>query len=328
MRSVNSSEFSKISYLDTTNLAGRIIPLHPCYHENGEWEMWIDHDGKLIPMRCCGVIDGVYWGKIKAVNSHQNLKFMNVAYKRLSFNELSIVINGIYNDILNLSCTFSKYDIYINYDSNRTALSRIISSELEFIFSTARSIFDLMQEYIRKLRERMINCNTNSKLPSIKKSFASIVLCGCRLVTKNEMILKYKIEDGLADCYAKHAKFFLWVRDIRDKIIHSPKNFDLIFAGEEGFSVLTRNRLFSDIEIWNEINTLRPNSLGSVKSLTAYIINKLMLMLDDFFSYFESNYQLPPDIAPKHNLFSCSPHIHHLEKLNSYMTTEAWYSKK
>jgi len=72
------------------------------------------------------------------------------------------------------------------------------------------------------------------------------------------------------------------------------------------------------LHVW-EKTELKTNKLGSVRALVAYTILSTLHVLEDFTSIIQTIMQLPPDIAPEHDVYIRGENLDILHALHKYI---------
>ena len=323
------TNFKTLTHLkiNDIDLQDRTVPLFPLY-ENNEWKMYVLTKDDFIKIKIIDISDGLYFGKQPILRDDLKLIFFNVMLKRANFKEKSKFVFYILDDIQNLSASVEKINLFyiMRKEIDSMILSKYVSTELEYIFKVSRSIYDLLQElitviwnkfeYIDKTPEKKQFCK------NCKTSFNSVIELNNKLSSIDELVNRHKIPYQLAEFYHNHGKFFSWLRAYRDKISHSGQSFN-IFVGDEGFSLSIENNHFNNLHFWNEKNVLE-NNLGSVKSLTAYIVLNTIQGLEEFAKTINTIMILPDDIAPEYNIYLRSKFNKTLKELHKYDDEMAW----
>ena len=322
---MNISELQKVSYLQVGGLQGRAVPLFPCYHEDGSFELWIANADVLIRMESSKIVEGKFFAKSRRANSDLYLAFFDFMCKRAYWNEIVPFIEGIYDDLQNIGACLAKLDLFF-YEWKRTNFDarRFVTTELEYLFSVCRSLYDLLQESISKMWAKFEFHNSTLGKKNLPKSFRGMILENDLLLSKDQIVAKYAIPEPMADYYLRQAHFFTWLRDFRDYISHSGKSIDFAFATEKGFAVSIDTKPFSSMDFWTDSNT-QPYRLGSVKSLTAYLVSSTFRAVEEFAQLISRIIVFPDDIAPGYNVYICGPNTANLKNLDSYITEKPWY---
>jgi hypothetical protein len=188
----------------------------------------------------------------------------------------------------------------------------LAGTELEYLFFLCRGIFDLMQEITRNLWAR-ISFN-GAKPGNLPKSFGRMVLVDGVVMEPQQIVERHCVPPEFATYYHQQAEFFVWLRDYRDQILHSGKGFDPVFVTESGFGVLTSEKPFDAMSIWDESNT-KPNAVGSFLAVVHHVVLKTLNAMEGFAEVFSKIVRFPPDLVTRFDVFVCGYHIHQLVDL-------------
>lgn len=323
--SISITDIEKVSYIKLDSFDGRVIPMQPCYLGESNWEAWVSTEVGLLPMKIVDVADACYFSKEPARTTDINLSFISLIMKRAYYKDLVHFENGILEDINNLSASVSKINFFhdIWRIDNEKISRRFVTTEMEYIFKVCKSLFDLLQEVIMKIWSRFKYNDINLKTKKLKPTFSKMVFAKNKLSTAEEIAERYIIPIQLAKFYQRNGVFFSWLRSYRDKISHGGNSIQSLYIMDDGFAISTKTSPFKDLHIWEGAD-LKPNGLGSVRSVVSYSILKTLHALEDFSSVIQSIMQLPPDIAPEHEVYIRGDNLNILMELHKYCEGEAW----
>lgn len=311
MNLIKIDEIKKLSHANCNDMQDRIFPLHPLLDAKKEWNMWIPTpEGKLQKIMATPV-ESNYFSKEPEKKEDIRFEFLEFLHKRASWSDIYYWMNGANGDIYNLASSLAKIDILFEENkSNKTNISRMVATELEYIFITCRSLFDLLQKIIQKLWEK-----TNIAKQTLNPSFRKMVMKNESLISAEEIEKKYLIPKELAKIYHEHGPFFKWMREYRNRISHYGNDFNLIFIAEKGLAISIKEKPFSEMKIWTESNTLE-NNLGSLNSVAYYLIDSTLCAFDNIIHFFQSRSKFPSDLVPGYNMHTRGAHFNKLLNLD------------
>jgi hypothetical protein len=254
---IKIEELKKVSYLDLKDFGnGLVAPLFPCY-KNGEWEMWLYGGDQLVNVKIIQPTEGLYFAKERQNELDGYMPFFDWFYKCVNYNDMNSFIQSIYEDVQNLAASIEKLDfMFLNMpkENLHTHLRRFAVTELEYIVTTCRSVFDLLQEIIYRLWGH-IQLHEVAQKKQLKQTFSEMVLFNSGIATKEKIEERLGFKSNLTDFYERNKDFFYWLRNYRDKIVHGGKTEDLIYILENGFAISVEREPFKSMNIWNEYNT-------------------------------------------------------------------------
>ncbi|MGA2624205.1 MAG: hypothetical protein ABSF91_10155 [Bacteroidota bacterium] len=322
---MNKEELKKVTYLQVDHLQGRSVPLFACYHDDGTWELWLPNNGGLQRMMSTGMVEGMYFGKSPAHKGDVYLEFFDFMCKRAYWKQVVPFIQGISDDLQNLSACLAKLDLF--YKESKQAhfeSRRFVITELEYLFSVCRSLYDLLQECNSKMWSTFTFNDPSIGKKPLPASFREMILENNQPRTKEQIVSRYAVPDMLAQYYTRQADFFTWLREYRDYISHSGKSLNQVFVTKRGFALSIDTKPFSSMSIWSDKNT-EPHKLGSVRSFTAHLIISTFKAVEEFAFVMSRIIVFPPDIAPDYHVFICGPHIRNLQDLETQIQDKPWY---
>jgi hypothetical protein len=323
---INFEELSVINYLVIDDLQGRLVPLFP-YYDGRDWEQWMStSDGRLQKIAMVNIYEGKYFSKDPCSVSDQYFYFIDFMVKHSYWPDVAPFVEGIYDDLQNMGACLDKIDLFFNaWKLSKRDVRRFIITEIEYLFSVCRSLYDLLQETIVKMWRYVKFNDPNIKNRQLPSSFADMIIFGNLFLSQGEIQKKRSIPEAMARYYFGQGEFFLWLREFRNYISHSGKSIDFVIANDQGFTISTNTKPFSSMNIWQASNSL-PNDLGSVKSLSAFLIHNTLTALDEFAKVMEQTFIFPTDISPQNKIFIRGQHITQLKNLEKRIYKDAWYA--
>lgn len=327
MTLVNLEHLKALAHLDLAHLDGRKIPFH-LLHDGNAWHLWVPGPQGLFEAKPIDASESSYFATAKAAESDFLSPFLEFFEQRVYWPEIARFIDGIGTDLLNLSACFAKIELIFHHCPHHSiGYSRMISTEIEYVFLTCRGIFDLLQEIMHRLWKKITLIDqTKKKVDLPKKTYRTVVLHDDHPRTSQEIAERFVLPMEIANVYARSTPFFFWLRDYRDLIAHSGHTPGHVYRMEQGFAISKEDRPFRDMEIWGDVNS-GINHLGSVLAVVAHIIQTTFGTCDEFAAVLQRLIQFPPPIAPNHRIFIRGAHTSYLNFLADMVAgSKAWYA--
>lgn len=329
MTKIDLSKLSIIPYLDISNLHGRFISTLSFY-DAGAWRMWTPAGDQLVEIKAWPA-ESFYFGVEPESPTDICFHFLDFIAQRASFDELQKPILGLRDDVFNLSASLAKIS-HLNITSHivGSGVARMVVTEIEYLFSVCRSVFDLLQEISSALWKRAKFHDSSINKKSLKETFSKMVTFQGRASTEQELIERFGLPQPLAAYYVRNAEFFMILREFRDNIIHRGSQVQTIFSSETGFLIRHALKPFSDMEIWSE-GEKQPNGLVPLFPALCVMVHKTLSACEDFSSTIEKTIQFPSQIAPNmcffmrgyfNEMFSAALHDAHI-RLTKHSTRSA-----
>jgi hypothetical protein len=310
--------FADLPFYSGVDLSGRLFPLLPYFnHTESRWRIWI-FNGRLLEMKGQPVESG-YFSNQAVTENDAHLAFMEFWLSRANFASLSHFIKGIETDVINLSALISQIQMISISDGKVFDKSRLTAISIEYALIVTRSIYDLLQEINQKLFKMCRREDGKAFCKDMPDSFAKVVFDGEKVRSHQEISNKYNLPECFGQWYIKASNHFGLLRDWRNKIEHGGHDFNYIFNDNNEMLVKIDEQPFIDIDIWTKDNT-RPNNLGSVKSFIAFLLNKIILDLNEHAFLLSSNIQLPPSLTHDVNLFYMGRNSSVLKNINKIIS--------
>ncbi len=301
MLNITKKDLLKIPYLNHKELGNRTI-VTLMFYDEGEWHWWIPCKKGLIKAKGYPT-EMLYFAKQPERRDDICLGFINFIGQHACWNELVKPFNGLQDDIHNICASLKKFNILFEYSKQEEdGVSRLVITEMEYLFGLCRSIFDLLQEMISHLWESFQFSDPKLKKKPLPKAFRKIVYHGGELCNKAQLIEKFGMPESMADFYIRNKAFFSVLRKFRDNIFHHGSTFKIIFVTEKGFAIPGDLKPFCDFNIWNEEHKSE-NNLCSLRPALAYLINQTLLVCEDFSQMIQTTIKFPDPIVPNMKLF-------------------------
>ncbi|WP_368655513.1 hypothetical protein ABRY94_14375, partial [Castellaniella ginsengisoli] len=294
-------KLSAIPYLDIANLHGRFISTLTFY-DAGAWRMWIPAGDQLAEIKAWPA-ESFYFAAAPESPTDICFHFLDFIAQRASFYELKKPILGLRDDVFNLSASLGKIShLHATKEIIGPGVSRMVATEIEYLFSVCRSIFDLLQEIAGALWQTIKLHDSSVNKKPLKETFSKMVLFQGRASTEKELIERFGLPRPLAAYYVRNAEFFMTLREFRDNVIHRGSQVQTIFSSERGFLIRHSLKPFSDMAIWSD-EEKQPNDLVPLFPALCIAVHKTLSACDDFSSTIEQIIQFPPQIVPNMRFF-------------------------
>lgn len=295
MEKVDLSKLAAIPYLDLSDLQGRTLS-SLCFHDD-DWKMWISAGDQLIQTRAWPA-ESFYFARAPERQSDLCLQTLNFIAQRASFPELMKAFVGFQDDIFNVSASLAKIGLlHAHRDTNKHGIGRMVTTEVEYILSVCRSMFDLLQEMVGHLWESIRLIDSTIRKKALKDSFTDMILQSGKPASATQISERFGLPPALADVYVRHSEFFLNLRRIRDNIAHRGSQVQTIFSGERGFLVAGNLRPFSDWNIWRD-DEREPNNLVPLLPALGLVVHHTLNACEEFFHTLEGVIRFPAPLVP------------------------------
>jgi len=296
MSAVEIAELSKVPFIDVENLQGRTIATLAFFSE-GDWHFWVPTGQGLIKIKGWPS-EGCYFGTKAEKPTDAYLEFLNFIAQRCSWPPVVRPFLGLQQDYFNLCATVKKFDILFEQSENlNTGVARLVATELEYLFSLCRSVFDLLQEIISAQWKTVLLVDESIKKKQLPRAFSDVVLNSGALRTEAELIHRFHIPQPLAAFYVRSGPFFEVLRTFRDRFIHGGTTPEHVFVTERGFAVQHTTEPFCTFNVWNQEHMLS-NNLCSLRPVIGHIIIETLRACEDYAITIQSIIRYPAPIAP------------------------------
>lgn len=307
-----------IPYLDRSNLRGRKIVILPYWDGEG-WHIWHPHPEGFLALRPIDAAHADYVAREAARPEDLFIPFVDLMWQRFSWSEIDPRTSAVREDFHNLFASVSKLR---HFHASRnaietTALSTFVVTELEYILTVSRSVFDLVQETISILWKRYVLLHdpiaeARRKARELPHSFTTFCFerasSGANETprTAAQIVERFGIPSSLAEAYERQQPFFGSLRSMRDRIVHGLGRSPIIYCTEKGFAVHPDAPPFAELVSWKPEH--RYNS--GIVTLLPWLANVVLGVVDacsDLMAAFGREITLPPEMAPGYRVFMRSP---------------------
>lgn len=176
------------------------------------------------------------------------------------------------------------------------------ATEIEYIVLVCRGLFDLLQEVLLKLWDRVELHDPVMKKKALKSSFARTIMSGDRVLTSAEIAARFGFPLEIACCYERATEIFLALRQFRDNIVHHGSEVQHVFEGDGCFLIASRFSPFPNMNIWYD-DERQQNDLVPLLPAIETIIYRTFAVCDDFCGTLIQRIGFPPPTVPDMQLF-------------------------
>ena len=333
MPTLPKTELAKITYLNPDAIDGRTLLMMP-FWDGFTWHMWTEAPpGKILEMRVVDAVHSNYVAKHRARETDIWIQFVDHMWQRANWPDVARTILSIGDDFHLLATSIAKLKHFFDAQNivDPSLMSSFVKSELEYLVTVARSVFDLLQDALSTIWNSKITLDDPAseairKRHKLPDSFTKMALRDrFEPKTIEEMTAKYAIPTILAEQYVRFAPFYASLLAARDSIIHRGQSVRDIYVTEKGFGVDAKGKPFSDFN-WQSKHHYNDN----VVSLLPWVANIVFGTLEacnDIMGAFASVFIMPPEIAPGFHIFIRDPANEAIVQLGKVASGEViWWS--
>ncbi len=309
---VTIAQLATIPYLDATTLAGRFLPTL-AFHDHG-WRLWLPAgerrelliETKGVPAEAC------YFARAPEASSDLHLPFLELLAQRANYSQLQHAFGGIIDDIFNLAGSLAKFAL-LEQSRDRVphGLSRMVTSEVEYVLMVVRSLFDLFQEAMMKIWDGVVLFEPRAVKHRLKTSFSDM-LSYKGLSSDTEIIAqRFGLPIEIASCYARSRQVFDRIKRLRDNIVHHGSQLPNIYGGKYSFLIAKLDNPFPDSDIWRA-DEYQPNDLVPLLPVLETLVYQSFAICNDLAGALQNTIKLPPPIVPGMLFFARGYFTEHL----------------
>lgn len=317
-------KYDKLFYL-RKDRQNRLIPMVSAVDDDGKFHAWLVKGNDIIDWPVIDLREGEYFAKVAASDKDIYFDFLNFLYQRNTCSAVFPMVGYITNDMRNLAASLRKIELFYEI-SHKENVTRLIVSELEYILTVCRSLYDHFQFIVKHIWAGVKLMDSSIKRNSLSDSFSAMVLKGNQIRTVEEIAKTYGLTASLAKFYSDETAFFERLRSFRDDIVHRGLTPGYIYVTERGFSVEKEDKFFSSFNVWTPKCFYKNDRLASLKPVIAHIIQETLSTMGRFALTLQQQIKYPEDIAPGYHIFMRGEYLHKLAELDSYIKDDVWYS--
>jgi len=299
---VSLDDLRVIPFLDVENIGSRTL-VNAMFYDGGEWHSWIAIPGRGMQKMKMSPAESLYWAKEPEEASDIMLPFMDFIAQHCMYSQAVRTFFALHEDFFNICASLAKIDLLVEHGRGKdVGVSRLVVTELEYLFSLCRSMFDLLQEMIAAQWQTVKLFDTTLKKKQLRETFSGMVLTGDRLRTRDELAEQFAIPPKLVQFYIEFGAFFSLLREFRDKYVHGGNTPEHIFVTEKGFAVERSREPFASFFVWNDEHML-PNELCSLKPALGHLVLETLRACDAYAQAMAATIQYPKAMVPGMHLF-------------------------
>jgi hypothetical protein len=221
-------------------------------------------------------------------------------------------------DVRQCAAVLEKYHLMTrDAESRPMAAARLVGTELEYLLTLIRSMYDLLQCLVRDLSSRLIDLDDGRKLltKQLPSSFREMVLQEKRLLSADDIISRRGVPRALADWYVREAPVFELLRAIRDSSIHRGASLPTILVfPDRGLGVGIGEWPWSKVSAQTPLTLISERHM-SMRGFFAWSIRHVLDATTRFEQVIRANVRLPAAIGDGIRVFVRSPMTFRLVEL-------------
>jgi hypothetical protein len=321
-------EIEKLPYVVNYPTDNRAVFLKSFYDEDsGDWILFLEMErGKLGQIAGGEPIIGSYFSRVcEAPNRDFEFPLGTFITQHLSLRGLIGPLMSMEEDIHHFAAILEKYHlISMRPKEMREGAAFLITTELEYLITVIRSLYDLLQKIIKHSAKLVHSLDLPRRrlIADLPDSFARVTLSGSEIRSEQDLTDMYGLPQPLAAFYVAEAPTFKLLRDLRIAIEHHGESPRVFFDHDEGIAVLVDDKPWSEFPIWDD-ELLRPNRLGPIRAVFCHLISMAIEMTTRYGQTYASCIAVPLAIGPDIKLFLRNPFGHHLVNLYQ-MIEQPW----
>jgi hypothetical protein len=299
----NLIKVSDIPYFDMSQAGNKFFG-SLIFFDEGKWRSWLHVGGGNLQETGTIPAEGCYYGTVPELSTDLHLNFLDFILQMASFSDLKKPIAGIQDDLFNLSASLAKVaHIHKTRSAIGLGASRMVITEIEYVFSVCRSMIDLFQEVVAKLWEKIrFKDEYAFQKKKLKTSFREMVWYQGRLSTQEELESRFGLPSVWAKFYLRHVDFFQRIRIFRDNIVHNGSQVQTVFEGDHDYLLNVHDSPFVGMGIWYAQERVSEDFVPLMPAL-AMVAYRTILICDDFAEMLTKTLEPNKPLVPGMSLF-------------------------
>lgn len=197
------SLIEEIPFLDPSQLERCQHVASLAFHAEGRWRVWLQAGDNAFVEIKGEPAEAYYFSAAPAHQADFTTLHLTFIAQRALLTGLTRSFSAFQDDLFNLAASLAKIDLI--HASGSPARSRMACTEVEYILTVCRSMYDLLQEMLACLWENVRLTDLTVTKRSLKRSFAEMALKGETPRDAEELAQTYGLPLAVAACYARHA---------------------------------------------------------------------------------------------------------------------------
>lgn len=244
-----------------------------------------------------------YFGDQQAREDDIYLHVLDFLAQRASFPGLDKPMLGFQDDVFNISASLAKMEILFQESARYPdGITRMATTETEYIFAICRSIFDLLQEIICGIWSQVSFVDGSRPKGKLPDSFNDVAKQVNNDPTGEGLRQKYDLPEPMIEYYRNRVPFFESLRSFRDSVLHRGGSIEIVFQTERGFAVKEKQVPFSDLPVWRDDHKQK-NGLCSLRAGLGYVVQETILACEEFSRTIEKIIAFPKPLVPNMHLY-------------------------
>ena len=295
----------------------------PEYANEQDWLVYVPSpDGGLTVLKGGEMYKGTYFGSKSAYDEDIQIPIITFFYQHASFSNVIEYFPSIEEDLRNLAACMSKVAVYQHLSSEFDIdVNQYVLTELEYIFSVCRSLFDTLHCIASKSWETIELFNGGQNPLPVK--LTDMVLNEYEPIKESALIEKYGLTEGLAEYYNELATRLSDIKYYRDSIHHYGGSFKIIFPLDEGLAVKTSLEPYSEFDAWTD-EQINESGLAPIWPFISHVIGTTIGIMNELPSALFSRIYIPEELAPGYGVYVRGPHITNLLRINELIEEDPW----
>lgn len=290
---------NELPFIDHGQTAGRFVASF-CFWAEGEWRTLAPlGDGRYMEIAAWPA-ELAYLGKDRQQATDYYSHFLNFLGQHGNGVALMPMFSSIEEDIFSLAASFAKLKLI--HASTERGAGRMAATEVEYILTVCRTMFDLLQEVLAKTW-KTLKRDDGARTKALKETFSRIVLGDKdRIKTVDEIVAQFDIPEPLAHCYTRHVPLFVKIRQFRNSVVHGFSKAETIWRGERDFLIEKQLGPFKNLEIWRD-DEIEPHDLAPLTPALALMVYGTLQACDEFAVVLQALVRFPPATVPNMRIF-------------------------
>lgn len=324
MATIQKEALLKIPYVNHNLESNRtLVTLN--FFVQGKWRCWFPVNGGVQEL-CMKPAEAHYFGDKPERPTDCSYKILNLLAQHAVNTKNFHFFNALWNDFQDLTCILAKINFFYKHkDDIGDGIMRYVQTEIEYLIIKCKSVYDLLQEIIISLCERIVLAD-GSKIKNLPGTFSKIVFSSGNLRSKEEIVIAYRLPDALAEWYVSYGRCFDSIRNIRDVIVHGGNSLPSIYSTDSGFAIDRKNGLFDGLYDWPQKCELE-NSLVPIRPVIAGMIKDTLDACNGFPETLKSIVVMPKEISPGLMVYSRGYNDNQLQLLERVVSESLWDSE-
>jgi hypothetical protein len=327
---VEWSRYEKVPYLRKPTVEGdtRGIWLFPLW-DGQRWRHWLPQPSGLIEIAPLDLLEGSYLARQSLAEADLCVPFLDFMWKYCSWPDTARWLKAIETDVSRLAASLGKIEHIFNSSDGpqRRDTAIFVSTEVEYVLSRVRSLFDSLQMTVNSVWSRIeLTDPAAQQLKKRQKPPTSFAAVAKKVRSRGRDEHPYGLPDALLTWYEGVADFFFATRNVRDKVVHGDDRIGYVYALPGGYGI-AKDGLIAQLAPPAAPDHQYNDAVIALLPILANVVCQAIYACNAFVDVVARVLKMPEPLIDGYDVFLRAPHTHSLAEAQAILNGKSpWRS--